>query len=306
MSRTVAVILNHATADETVRAVRSLMQATSPVAEIIVVDNGSGDRSVDRISRSEPAIRMIESRENRGFSAGCNLGIRAALERGADAVLLLNSDVVVPPETVAGLELALASNPEIGIVAPMIVTMSDPTEVQSLGIRYSARTGRMRHRGYGERMERLERLSYREVDGVSGCAMLVRREVLARVGLLTEEYFFGFEDLDFCLRARAAGYRSACVETVSVLHQGSLSIGRGSPRRIYFAVRNHLLLATRMRPQSTAPERWLRSVTIIALNLAHALMQREVPRGSGLRALVKGVRDFRAGRFGAGPATASV
>jgi GT2 family glycosyltransferase len=156
----------------------------------------------------------------------------------------------------------------------------------------------MRHDGFGARVETLTPFERRDVDGVNGCAMLIAREVFERIGLFTEEYFFGFEDLDFCLRARQAGLRTACVGGAVVLHEGSASIGRASPRRLYFATRNHLLLARRSGPPRSPAGRWLQTTSILGLNLMSVLLTSDVPRLQGLSAFVRGARDHFAGRHG--------
>lgn len=125
--------------------------------------------------------------------------------------------------------------------------------------------------------------------------MLVRREVFDAVGLLAEEFFFGFEDLDFCLRASAAGFRTACVHGAVVRHEGQASIGRASSTRAYYAVRNHLLVASR----SARGGRWLRTTSVLALNVAHVLFTSGLPRIAGLVAVARGARDHFRGRYGA-------
>jgi GT2 family glycosyltransferase len=242
-------------------------------------------------------VDVITSTHNSGFSAGCNLGIRRALDLGADRVLLLNSDVIVAPDMPGELERALDENARLGIVGPIVLSLTEPDRVQSAGIAYSLRTGRMRHRDFGRPRSALDEFRVRIVDGVSGCAMLIRREVIDRIGLLAEEYFFGFEDLDYCLRARQAGFLTACTGRASVLHEGSVSIGRTSPRRVYFATRNHLLLTTRFGNGSRL-SRWTRTASVLALNLAFVATTSELPRREGLRGFVSGVRDYFAGRFG--------
>jgi GT2 family glycosyltransferase len=123
--------------------------------------------------------------------------------------------------------------------------------------------------------------------------MLVRREVFDRIGLLEESYFFGFEDVDFCLRARDAGFRTACVQTATLLHAGSATIGPRSPRLIYFGTRNHLLLASRL-----AGPRLVRSWCIGVYGAAHVLVSSPVPRWQAVPAFLRGVRDYRRGTFG--------
>jgi len=296
---TVAVTLNHQTPQATARAVESLRQVCPPVAAIVIVDNGSRDDSVQRLRNLE-GVHLIEADDNRGFSAGCNIGIRAALARGADRVFLLNSDALVFEDTIALMERALAEHPRIGIVGPAVLDRAAPDTVQSLGIRYDRATGRMRHHGYRSSRHAGGSNLPRIVDGVSGCAMLVRREVFEATGWLAEEYFFGFEDLDLCLRARAAGFLSACVESAAVLHEGSLSIGRGSALRSYFATRNHLLLASRVSAHRPLVARGILAMTVAAFNLAHVLVAAEVPRLEGLRGFAHGLRDHLAGRYGPG------
>jgi GT2 family glycosyltransferase len=296
--RTIAVVLNYRTPDPTVRAVRSLQNSTSPPAAIIVVDNGSRDGSAESIAAAVPGVTLLRSAVNVGFSAGCNIGLGAALSAGAEAVLLLNSDATVSPGALDALQGALVSNAHLGVVGPMIRSLRDPDEVQSLGIAYSVSCGRMRHIGCGTRASRVEPFDLRLVSGVSGCAMLIRAELLRRIGPLTEEYFFGFEDLDFCLRAARVGFQTACCGNAEVRHEGSASLPAASPSRIYFAARNHLLLAE--RSSATAPRmlRRARAAFIVVLNVAFALRQSDVRRIDALKAALRGVQHFHRGRFG--------
>lgn len=300
---TFAVFLNYRTADDAILAVRSILDAGLPPERTIVVDNASADGSVERLAAALPGVRLLVAESNGGFSAGCNIGIREALRLGAGRVLLLNSDVIVPPDALATLERTLDEHPEVGIAGPVLVSRMRPDRIASLGIRYSAATGRMRHHGAGDSRETLTPFAPRHVDGVSGCAMMIRRDVLETAGLLAEEFFFGFEDLDLCLRARRAGLRTVCAGGAVVLHEGSLSIGATSARLTYFTTRNHLLLDQRTSGETSALAALPRRVSIVALNLAHVLLTSRVPRAAGLRSVFRGVRDFAAGRFGAGDET---
>jgi GT2 family glycosyltransferase len=298
--RTVAVVLNFRTACETVQAVQTLAASRSPVAATIVVDNASGDGSVETLRAELGDVHLVQAERNDGFAAGCNRGIREAIRLGADRILLLNSDARLRPDALGALELALDQNPGVGIVGPMVVERSDPGVVQSLGMRYTRTTGRMRHHAFGRRHDALAVPALREVDGVSGCAMLVRRAVFEQVGLFFEDYFFGFEDLDLCLRARAAGFATACVSSAVVAHEGSVSMGRASPQRIYYATRNQLLFAARISTNGSSVTRSLRTVSIAALNLAFVLTRARVPRHEGLSAFRRALADHRARRYGRG------
>jgi hypothetical protein len=229
-----------------------------------------------------------------------------ALDRGADLVLLVNSDAIVPPDTIGRLEAGLRAHAGAGIAGPIILSRSDPERVMSRGISFSPATGRMRHRGFGTPFAALGPEAVWPVDAVSGATMLVRREVFERVGLLAEEYFFSLEDLDFCLRARQAGFLTLAVGGAFAYHEGSLSIGARSPRRLYFAARNHLLLARRAAPRVAPGLALVRSGSIVALNVAHALVSAGTPRLPGLIAVGRGVVDHLRGRYGDGPGRSSV
>jgi GT2 family glycosyltransferase len=139
-----------------------------------------------------------------------------------------------------------------------------------------------------------------DVDAVSGCVMLVRRTVFERAGLLDERYFFGFEDIDLCLRARAAGIRTRLAGDSVVYHEGSQAIGGRSPRRLYFATRNHLMLAAAHGNGDGRLKRTARAMLVAALNLGYAV---KAPGGSlpaRVAASLQGLGDYLVGRHGPG------
>lgn len=292
-----AIVLNYRTPEQTWLAVRSLQSSFVPPGDILVIDNDSGDGSVMTLRQSLENVDLIESRENLGFAGGCNVGIRAALENGAQFVLLMNSDAIVEPGAIERLADAMRRDRTLGIVAPVLLSREEPDHVSSAGIAFSERTGRMRHRVVGRRMSALGSARVRRVDAVSGCVMLIRREVFAAIGLLDEAYFFSFEDVDFCLRARVAGFDTACVHDARAYHEGGRSIGRRSARRIYFGTRNHLRLAGRVGNTATRP---VRLALVAGFNAAFVLVSPESPLVGGSAAFLRGVWHHVVGRYGAG------
>src|SRR4029077_20196859 len=175
-------------------------------------------------------IDYVLSGRNRGFSGGMNVGIRQALARGADRVLLVNSDVIVPPDCVDRLERCMDTH-GAGITGPVVLARSEPGWIASLGMSYASRTGRMRHRGVGAQMRDGARMESGPVDAVSGCLMLIRREVFDAIGLLDEDFFFSFEELDFCLKARRAGFTTVLDGRAVAYHEGRRSLGHDTPMR---------------------------------------------------------------------------
>ena len=292
-----AVILNYRTADQTYLAARSLQSAFTAPGEILIVDNHSEDGSAASLQRALTHVQVIESRDNVGFAGGCNIGIRAALQRGARFVLLVNSDVVLGPDAVGSLLRAVEQDSDIGVAGPVLLSREEPDQVSSAGISFSLRTARMRHRAAGRRISALGSAGVRNVEAVSGCVMLIRREVFEAIGLLDEAYFFSFEDIDFCLRARAAGFETVCVQDARAYHEGARSIGRRSARRVYFGTRNHLRLAARIGDKPTRP---MRLAAVTALNAAYVLVSPEAPLVRGAAAFTRGVWHHVIGRYGAG------
>jgi GT2 family glycosyltransferase len=123
--------------------------------------------------------------------------------------------------------------------------------------------------------------------------------VFDRAGFFDERYFYSFEDIEFCLRARRSGFTSLVVPPAIAYHEGHLSIGAASPARLYYAARNHLLLAQSARPL-TGARALVRAAGIVALNLAYAFRAPGMRRAAALRAVVQGAADYARGRFGPG------
>jgi hypothetical protein len=285
-----AVIVNFRTPRATAAAVRSLQASQRAPDDILVVDNGSDDESTGMMQRMLAGVSIVASAENRGFAGGCNLGVAEALGRGADMVLLLNSDAVVDRGCLGALERELAGQPDAGIVGALVLRQSGH-EIESRGIVLRPLIGRVKLRDYGRRFEPADLPPGERVAAVSGCAMLIHRAVFDRVGMLSEDYFWGLEDVDYCVAAANAGFGIFIANDAIVRHEGSLSIGRASAERVYWATSNHLLLLDRRCPQGPVVSA-LRRAVVVGLNLAYALTAPGVPRASGAVAVLRGVGRY--------------
>jgi GT2 family glycosyltransferase len=190
---------------------------------ILVVDNGSTDGSVQRIHERFAHVEQIENGRNLGFAAGANAGIRYALRRGADYVFLINNDTLVAP---AALDLLVdaALTWEAALVAPKILYAADPPRIWSVGARRQRMTQEITGCRRGERDVGLDGPPF-EVDFVTACAILMQRRCLEETGLFDERFFMYYEDSDYCLRARAAGYRLMVVPQAVVWHRVAASAG---------------------------------------------------------------------------------
>lgn len=289
-ARTTAIVVNDSAPDDALLALRSLQASRSPVHRIIVVDVGPEQEGSSALADWVAADALIVTAHRLGNSAACNLGIRQALALGADRVLILKGDAVLSPDALQQLESALDANARLGVVGPAIRRRGDPGVLVSSGIRLSAATGGIVPIGAGERVAPPSGGRTTIADAVTGEAMLVRREVFERVGLLSEDYYQGLQDVDLCVRARTAGFESACVESATALSGGRPTTVERMSNRVYFASRNHLLLASRLSGRG-APHTWIRASRIVLLHCWNALFQSGVPAVEGLRAVAEGVRD---------------
>jgi hypothetical protein len=156
----------------------------------------------------------------------------------------------------------------------------------------------MRHAGFGQRLRPGERAASAAVDGVSGCVMLIRREVFEAIGLFHEDYFFSFEDLDFCLTARRAGFHTFLAGDALAYHEGGRSIGTHAVQRLYYGTRNHLLLAHRIDLSEHRSSSIVRTGVIVMLNIAHAVLTRGGSMPGRINAVASGVRDYFRRRSG--------
>ncbi len=288
-----AVVLNYRTPAQTLLTVRSLLASTEPLASVTVVDNSETVECGRMLAELSDRVEYLSMAENLGYSGGMNVGIARALTCGATHVLLVNSDVTVPPDCCARLLAALAAEPDAGIAGPTVLVRDTPDRVDSAGLSFHAASGRMRMVRAGEAISASP--AHADcVDAVSGCLMLVERHVFERIGVMDERYFFGFEDLDFCLRARTAGIR-AVVSPARAYHGRALSLPPRSPDRHYYGARNHLLLAASPHGGSPGGKRQL---AVMLMNLAAALKAPPSRVPARLLAVAAGCRDFYRGRFG--------
>jgi GT2 family glycosyltransferase len=211
---------------------------------LLVVDNGSSDGSAAAIGREFPGVEVLALSENRRFAGGCNAGLERALGQGADAVMLLNNDTEAEPGLCEQLLLALERDPRAGAAAPLICFQQPPDVIWYAGGRCAPALGLTAHRGLREH----DHGQYRAAGPtgyLTGCCLLATRAAWERVGLLDERYFIYAEDADWCLRARAAGFRLLFVPAARLWHKVSASSGVASPWKIYQRLRANLTLFAR-------------------------------------------------------------
>lgn len=232
------VILNWNLKDETIACIESVLASSYPPQRVIVVDNGSSDGSVSAIiNRFGKAIDLIANEENLGFAEGVNVGIRYALAHGAEWILLLNNDTIIAPDMIEQLMAATDFQANIGILAPAIFRYDQPGRIWRLGdwhpkwspIPFRVPAWVLR-----------KRKTILPVDYVTGCSMLIRREVFSTIGLFDPGYFMYYEDADFCLRATRTGFSIICVPTARMWHKISGSTRANVSYQRYLRTRSRV------------------------------------------------------------------
>lgn len=275
----------------------SLRNLVPPRPSIILVDNGSTDDTVEVITERFPEVTIITSPSNLGFAGGNNLGIERALTEGADYVCLLNNDTAVDPHFLEELLRFAAADPRAGILGSRILYYDRPDMIWSYGIAVNRISGRI-YTTYNNRKDSEISGVITQVDAVSGAAMLLKREMLQEVGLLDEDYYLYFEDVDLCLRARRMGYKIVTVSSSRVRHKVSGSMGGEYSRMtVYYATRNHLLIGKKQLPGSGF-FRWGRNTMILLDTFIFAAFTSGGACVSKIRAWRQGVVDYFCGRYG--------
>lgn len=227
--RVTAIVVNYARPLDTYKCVSALLRSRHIDVDVIVIDNGSHP-PLDMTTDFARHIHVVHLPQNRGFSGGYNYGLRLALQEGAERIFVVNNDAVVDPDALFELTNALGSTD--GVITPRIYYAGDASRIWSDGFMAHPWTMEM----YGGRRGELDTGAWpesRRVDYVLGCAFLVTRGVLEKVGLFDERFFAYYEDLDFSLRVRAAGFPALVKPTAKVWHSVSATSGWGTPRRQY-------------------------------------------------------------------------
>lgn len=298
MSEVAILVLNWRSYDRT----RACLDAVSalegpPQPRVYVVDNESNPAQLAALTEDHPEIVPLPLERNEGFSGGINHGIRRALADGAEHILLLNNDALITPPCLRQLQ-AIFTNRHLkaGIVAPSLRTLPPEERIAMVGLDVNRWSGRVTLRHHGSPPELLYPYPH-QADAVSGACMLVSRELLEEIGLLDDDYFFYFEDVDLCLRARAAGYNVYVVPTAVTYHEGGATMG-DAPERAYYGVRNQLRVISERGLEVSPPVAAGRSAYIMGLHLAQILRERRGSVAAGLKAWARGIADHRSQRYG--------
>lgn len=261
---------------------------------IIVVDNASTDGTVQAVRDQYPRAIVLETDENLGYAGGNNVGLRYALERAMDYVLILNNDAVLAPDSLAALIAAAERESHVGFLGPKVYHLEEPGRLQSAGIVLDSCL-RPHHRGQDE-LDEGQFESIAESDALSGCALFAGLHLIERIGPLDPRFFMYHEEIDWCLRARAAGFRNLYVPGAKVWHPKPQLRTTNTAFTTYYMARNHYLLLSKHGAGTRAIVQTTKKNLIWLLNWTLNPKWRHVRQKRN--ALFKGLVDAALRRYG--------
>lgn len=236
------LLVNYRQWDLTRKCVNSLFAAENTEIHIGLIDNNSPEE-IPAWVKDDPRILFHRNQSNEGLTAGNNQAFKMVCNSGAEYIFILNNDTEVSANTPALLAGCLAEHPEVGIAAPAVFYASHPDKVWSAGGHFSR--WRMSLKQIYNTADDLPGDTV-QMDQVTGCAIMMRRDDYIRAGMQDPDLFVYYEDTDLCFRIRKLDMSIALIPAARVLHHVSISVGGiYSPFAVYFTHRNRYIIASR-------------------------------------------------------------
>ena len=245
----IAVILvNWKKYNLTSKCIDSLNKSNYKNFKIILVDNEYSEKSLIDLRNKHKELIVFKEKNNLGFAGGNNIGIRYALENDYDYIMLLNNDTEVKENFILPLVERIEKDHFLGAVQPLILNFSNKSIIWNAGGKLNKFLGLTSTRLNNNKLN--SSIVFDDyTDWISGCCILIKSEILTKVGLLDEKFFNYYEDVDWSLRMKNLGYDLGFVKESIIYHHGSSSSknkktkeGVISSKIHYFNIRNHILL----------------------------------------------------------------
>ena len=219
------ILLNYKGWRDTIECMASLLKQTTKAWRAIIADNGSQDESLEQLERwiidhkAEQQIRLLPLDTNYGFARGNNLAIEASKKEASDYYWILNNDTVVEPDCLEKMVQYMESHPEVAALTPSIRLYSQPDRLWNAGGRLVF--GGRKYYGASQPASLFAGKHTLPITFVTGCALLVRHEMVTNGPLFTERFFFGEEDFDFSLRMQEERKKMVCLLDAVMYHKVS-------------------------------------------------------------------------------------
>lgn len=243
------VICNYNKAEALDLCIRSVLESGFPDFDVYVVDNASEDRSLHMLhEKYEDKVRIVENKENLGGSGGFNAGLRKAMEQPYPYLMCIDNDAFLDENAIGNLYGFLEEHEECGVACAKVFHLENPDVVQQYGIEIDFDDFCVRS-PYEGRMEDGTLPAFVYCDAVPACAMMVRRSVIEKIGVLPEENFLYWDDTEWCYCCNQAGFRVACVGNAQALHAMGAKKETVNTFPTYYAWRNWLRFFLKFTPQ---------------------------------------------------------
>jgi len=246
------IILNWNGLADTLGCLESFREQDYPNLQFCVVDNGSEPGEADAIEKQFPEVEILRQGRNLGFCGGNNVGIRRALEKGADYVLVLNNDTIATTSLVSTLVSHAEKLPFLGALSPVILNYPQQDLIWFAGSEWETATAGFRHRLSGRPRNELTAREPFPTAYACGCCLLISTKVLRKVGLMDEKYFAYYDEADWCSRMAIFGLNCFVVPDATLYHK----VSRSTPNLIstylitrnrFFWMRRYLSTSNRIR-----------------------------------------------------------
>ena len=259
--------------DDLLHCLENLFLSDYENFEVLVVDNGSTDQSVETVKSRYPHIKIIQNTTNLGFTGGNNVGMKYATDNGADYVFLLNDDAIVMGDTLSKLVSCSESDKTIGLASPIVYTVDG--KIQFCGSLLDLNETKIH-----------SKISY-EHDGSSnknglidclwGTALLIKKELIQAIGLLDDRFFAYFEDTDYSVRSHASGFKNIIATEAKVIHKNTTLQAERPPHYHYLYIRNKYMFFMKYHEHGTFSYfRFIRLYVSEVLYLAGNLRDRDL------------------------------
>ncbi len=283
------IILNWNRWQDTIECVESCLKLTYTNFRILIVDNGSTDNSESILRERFPSVEFVQTGENLGFAGGNNAGIRRALEQGADYIWLLNNDTVVEPDSLSELMKVAEIGERIGIVGSKVYYYDEPQKIWFAGGIWDKYRSFTSHRGINE-VDTGQYDGISTVGFISGCSLLARSLMIKEIGMMKEDYFLYWEDVDWNATAAEQGWKILFAPRSRIRHKVSSSTNDKSRLQSYYFMRSGLLFFQRHAPLRTMPF-FLRA-------MSYAISCYRIGQRAVLHGYLKGTKDYLLRQFG--------
>ncbi|MDO9464816.1 MAG: glycosyltransferase [bacterium] len=245
------IILNHNGREDTIECLESIKAQTYDNYKVCIVDNASTDGSQDYFKKHYPRIMLIENKANLGFAEANNIAIRHAMKTGFDSVLLLNNDTKVALDMLSELIKPMKINLTIGIAGPKMYYYDKKNTLWFARGKMDWKTGVTSHVG-GMKEDTGQYDKICDSDFISGCALLIHRNVISKIGLMDERYFYYQEDIDYCTKAIKAGFKCIVAPRAKLWHKvARTSGGSENPFGAFLKTKNRIIF---MKKNATIPQ----------------------------------------------------